>query len=127
MVRTLADMTPDERQSCVGMWAEWIYGDGQMVLVVIEEVHPVRDYAGCVVPGVRYVEIPRHQLSALFPRHDLPRAWMPDGRPVEMEVEVSEVEYGRVRVYEVMSHDRVDFPEDTKVRRFVGEWEATDD
>lgn len=78
MARTLADMTPEERQQCQGMWAEWVCGDDQMELVVIEEVHPVRDFAVCVIPGVRYVEIPRHQLSALLPRPDLPREQNPD-------------------------------------------------
>lgn len=88
MARTLADLTPEERQSCVGMWAEWVQWEDQMELVVIEEVHPVRDYAGCVVPGVRYVEIPRHRLHSLIPRPDLMRAWNPDGTPVDMAEDV---------------------------------------
>lgn len=87
MAKTLADMSSEERQACEGMRAEWIQWDGQMVLVIIEEVHPVRDFARCVVPGVRHVEIPRHQLSALIPRFDLPRAQDPDGSPAVMHQE----------------------------------------
>lgn len=82
MTRTLADMTPAERAACVGRWAEWTPVEDQTVLVVIEEVHQVRDYAGCVIPGVRYIEIPRHRLRSITPRFDLPRAWTPTGEPV---------------------------------------------
>lgn len=34
MTRTLADMTPDERAECVGVWAE-VRG----LLVIIAEIH----------------------------------------------------------------------------------------
>lgn len=71
MTRTLADMTPAERAACVGMWAEWHYDDGPPQLVVIEEVHQGRDYAVCVIPGERYIEIPRHRLRNITPRYDL--------------------------------------------------------
>ena len=107
MTRTLADMTPAERDDCIGRWAEWTPVEGQTVLVVIEEVHQVRDYAGCVIPGVRYIELPRHRLAALTPRFDLPRAWTPSGDPVPGEWEES--------------------PFHTSIRRWCARWEKKPD
>ena len=125
MARTLADMTPEERQACVGIWCDNLVSTAK---------EPVPVVLACVqgdLCWVLHTEIHGERscfpLDSVSPRPDLPRAWNPDGRPVEMEVEVSDVEYGRVRVYEVMSFDRVDLPEGTLVRRFVGEWEATDE
>lgn len=127
MTKTLADMTAEERQACVGMWAEWAHGDGQMVLVVIEEIHPVRDFAGCMVPGVRYVEIPRHQLSALTPRNDLPRAWNPDGTPPEWDWQYADYIPGINRGFYTLDETVEKGPElsyDTfRARRLVGDWE----
>lgn len=143
MTRALADMTPEEQQACEGMWAEWKYGAGQMTLVVIEEIHPVRDYAVCVVPRVRYVEPLR---SALFPRHDLLRAWNPDGTPIKGEwveghmwwgedtdtletVDVVGAEClatGHIQGFDEWP-DGVTPGEDVSVRRFITEWGATNE
>lgn len=76
--RTLADMTPAERDACVGMWCERRDTD----LAIISEVE---DMAVVVFPragGWRW-----DNLSNLTPRMDLPRAWTPGGKPVPGEWE----------------------------------------
>ena len=125
MARALADMTPEERQSCVGMWCDNLASTAKEPAPVV--LTCVQGETCWVLHADLHGEQSCFSFGSVSPRFDLPRAWNPDGTPVEMEVEVSDVEYGRVRVYEVMSHDRVDFPEDTVVRRFVGEWEAADE
>ena len=120
---TLADMTPDERQSCVGMWCD-------NLVSTAEEPAPV--VLACVQGDLCWIlhtgihgERSCFPLESVAPRFDLMRSWNPDGTPVKMEVQVSEVAYGKV--YKGSSHDRVTIPEDTKVRRFIGEWEAANE
>ena len=84
-MRTLADMTPEERQACVGMWcyifeqldeppvAEGIIAgyredDDGRTLVIIDHPHPDAGKWG-------------HGLTEVVPRPDLSRAWQPDGTP----------------------------------------------
>jgi|LSQX01.1.fsa_nt_gb hypothetical protein len=113
MTRTFADMTPAECAECVGRWADWRCGDSLTELVVIEEFNPDREFAGCTVPGVRYVEIPRHRLTSLTPRLDLPRAWTPSGEPVPGDWE------------ERTDQDGIgDYIRFTRQRRFVTDWEV---
>lgn len=88
-MKTLADMTPEQRQQCVGMWC-YIFGSdfnrepespvaegivagyrksnfGQAFAVV---VHPDQD-----------TEKWRYILNEVSPRFNLPRAWNADGTP----------------------------------------------
>lgn len=80
MTRALADMTPDERADCVGMWFEGRFSD----LVILSRVE---DEAACVSSpkgGWRWDKLPE-----LTPRFDLPRVWTPTGEPVPGEWEDS--------------------------------------
>ena len=87
MYKTLADMTPEQRAECVGMWcyifeqldeppvAEGIIAgyredDDGRTLVIIDHPHPDA--------GKWW-----HRLTGVVPRFDLPRAWNPDGTPVK--------------------------------------------
>ena len=74
MTRTLADMTPDERQECVGRWAE-----ARRHLVIITEIDEQRGDAYAFRVETSTSEW--HLLQDLTPRLDLPRAWTPDGEP----------------------------------------------
>ena len=78
MAKTLADMTPEERADCVGRWADAM-GQGLGVIVNATEL------SDCWVlfpEDGGSVATCRNQ--RVTPRFDLPRAWTPDGEPVEM-------------------------------------------
>ena len=74
--RTLADMTPAERDACVGMWCERRDADLAIISAVEDMAVVVFPRAG----GWRW-----DNLSNLTPRMDLPRAWTPGGKPVPGE------------------------------------------
>lgn len=91
MPKSLADMTPEEREQCQGMWcyvferldeppvgegiiAGYREADDGRTLVVVDHPHPDAGKWG-------------HEIDAVSPRFDLPRAWTPDGKPVEGEWE----------------------------------------
>lgn len=130
---TLADMTPEQRAQCVGMWVdstppEWSdQSPGKAVGVLIG----ISGSQAVVVDpkfGIdEWVDLPSGyvDMDCIVPRGDLPRAWQPDGTPVDMDVETGIVRShprgGVVGSYE--SPEYVDQPEGTVMRRFVGEWE----
>lgn len=76
---TLADMTPEQRQQCVGMWATNLNytGDGESVGVIACVQH------GCVwlIHTCLHGEWSVFSVDSVSPRPDLPRAWNPDGTP----------------------------------------------
>lgn len=79
-MKTLADMTPEERAKCVGMWFDTIFGLG--ILEALQEEPKEGD------PFGRFTHPDRgswhtETLKGLTPRHDLPRAWNPDGTPLQ--------------------------------------------
>ena len=77
MTKTLADMTPQERANCVGMWCE--NEDGYPCVYMGD--HISRAWLGiCASP--RFSCTQALALGALIPRFDPPRAWTPDGTPV---------------------------------------------
>ena len=89
MYKTLADMTPEQRAACVGMWTQVKGNRGKFessaesYLAIIYHAHtPDTDVHETMVlavgHGVMTVD-PRN----VTPRFDLPRAWMPDGTPVK--------------------------------------------
>lgn len=105
MTRTLADMTPAERADCVGRWAEI-----RRHLVIIAEVDERRGDA--TVFRVATSDGEWHPFTRITPRFDLPRAWTPDGEPVDGEWE------------ERTDQDGIgDYIRFTRQRRFVTDWE----
>lgn len=82
-MKTLADLTEEQRGKCVGMWADY-----RVTPVVITSVYwyeYVQEWVADIFdPTEEWVETEIH-LSALTPRHDLPRVWNPDGTPVKGE------------------------------------------
>lgn len=77
-MRTLADMTPQERANCVGMWAETSNGLG----IIIEPFYTDGVLDTTVVFSLKpKVEIHQRIAAYITPRVDLPRAWQADGTP----------------------------------------------
>ena len=77
MTKTLADMTAEERIKCVGMWAQTPGG----ALAIIADAGTTR-LSWLVLPctaGDRSV----YGNEYVTPRFDLPRAWTPDGEPID--------------------------------------------
>lgn len=78
-MRTLADMTTEERTQCRGMWCDFPDPDERTNLAI---------YVGDSLKHHGFCELVHEgQLGTLTipenltPRPDLPRAWNPDGTP----------------------------------------------
>ncbi|MGN6019973.1 hypothetical protein [Corynebacterium striatum] len=84
MTKTLADLTPEQRANCVGMWANV---DTERYPAVIVRTYAADDvdYAQMLCPELNDYYSP--SLAAITPRPDLPRAWAPNGQPVPGEWE----------------------------------------
>lgn len=102
---TLADMTPEERAQCRGMW-----GDHTLWGLVLISITDGMNFRGINVEVIRFIDgRPMREwarISEVTPRPDLPRAWQADGTPPAGEWEhISEPRFQNYK------------------RRFVGEWE----
>lgn len=83
-MKTLADMTEEERAECQGMWCEDIYGGLYIYLGHTpggtthdeETGAPMGAFIDTQEPDI--IEAP---LGAFTPRIDLPGAWQTDGQP----------------------------------------------
>ena len=80
MARTLADMTPDERQSYVGMWCDNLASTAKEPAPVV--LTCVQGETCWVLHTDLYGERSCFPLDRVAPRPDMPRAWNPDGTPV---------------------------------------------
>lgn len=118
-MRTLADMTEEERAECRGMWCETTYGMAQGMRlfcgegldqfmnrgIVAKMISPNREGFGFV------------PFSDVTPRFDLPRAWQADGTPPAGKWEHSErLSMGVTTVY-------LCGKENPTHRYFVTDWE----
>lgn len=117
-VRTFADMTPEEREKCIGMWVE-TQAFNQPRLGIFFDWLAQRNEAIILRTDNRQ-KVLTH-LHKLIPRFDLPRAWNPDGTPVVADPEEYTTD-GRSRVY-FEGIEKVAFPPGTRVRRWVSDWE----
>lgn len=112
-MRTLADMTPQERARCRGMWCEIDTPVGPE-LAIYDQSRWTKEPT-LFEPEYGYFET---DLSKVTPRPDLPRAWQADGQPPAGEWEHAEYlgDYkGMTNVYH--------FDGEPTHRRWVGEWE----
>ena len=83
-MKTLADMTVQERKECVGMWAETSNG----LAIIIEPFFTDGALDTTVALSLKpKVEILQRIAAYVIPRPDLPRAWAADGVPVAGEYE----------------------------------------
>ena len=116
-MRTLADMTPQERAQCVGMWCE----DEDGFLCVYRGDHTGRDWlAVCAYP--EDVHGSYMALDALTPRSDIPRAWTPNGQPPAGEWEY---DYVGTDGCSMITGEYVDPKPGEEIRRWIGDWEES--
>lgn len=103
-MRTLADMTPQERARCRGMWCDFPDPDERTNLAIyVDDSLKHHGFCELIHEGkLGTITLP----ETLTPRPDLPRAWTPDGTPPAGEWEHAHIPA---------------LGEST--RRFVGEWE----
>lgn len=78
-MKTLAEMTPEERAQCLGIWAEFKH-DGTTELVIIRGADPTGVDLFNPLSRCEYVR-GDDSLWDVTPRPDLPRAWNADGTP----------------------------------------------
>lgn len=115
---TLADMAPEERAQCRGMWAQT--QDELGVLLTTDGV------LGAVwIPhAFNWLTQP---LGAIELLTDLPRAWNADGTPPEADWQYAEYRPGVNRGFYSIEEAIEKGPEmaegTTMARRWVGEWE----
>ena len=135
--RTLADMTPEERDQCRGMWCDTPKYPEVILL------KPMFDEAlgwSLLIPGEgKKVDYPH---AAITPRFDLPRAWTPAGDPVPGEWADGHMWWGEdadtMQTVDLVGAECLttgqvqglgEWPEgvtpgeDVPVRRFVTDWE----
>ena len=119
-MKTLADMTPQERARCRGMWCDFPDPDERTNLAI---------YVGDSLRNQGFCElIHEGQLGTLTipenltPRPDLPRAWQSDGTPPAGEWEHAEY----LGDYKGMS-DVYHLDGDPTHRRWIGEWETIEE
>lgn len=78
-MRTLADMTPEERANCRGMWCDTPKGR----FILLAPMFPDCEAFGweLLIPsaGMKIDYLP----EKVTPLPDLPRAWNPDGTPIK--------------------------------------------
>ena len=115
--RTLADMTPEERDECIGMWVE-TQAFNQPRLGIFLDWLAQRNEAIILRTDNRQKFLTH--LHKLIPRFDLPRAWNPDGTPVDADPE----EY-TVTSYSHLA-GKTSLPPGTTVRRWVSDWEVVE-
>ena len=114
---TLADMTPEQRQQCVGMWCDCLASDVSTTLCIY-----VGEDGGlaCVVEtDVTLDNKVWTSFRSLTPRFDLPRAWNPDGTPLNMNREKGWTNDAGIAVFDPWVETSC--PPNTKVRRWVSE------
>ena len=93
MTKTLADMTPEERAECVGMWA-LIEGISLAVIAEADETNT------CVVTYPQWDgDSAVHLNGMVTPRFDLPRVWTPDGEPELAQALAEETYFYGVQVW----------------------------
>ena len=111
-MKTLADMTTQERANYRGMWCE----DEDGFLFVYRGDHIGRDWlAVCAYP--EDVHESYSPLDYLTPRPDIPRAWQADGTPPAGEWEYAErLSMGVTAVY-------LCGKENPTHRQWIGKWE----
>lgn len=81
MSKTLADMAPEERQACVGMWCDIEGWNHLGIISLLRSGESIGFISPEISPSLRY-----SPFSHVTPRFDLPRAWNPDGTPVPANV-----------------------------------------
>lgn len=116
-MRTLADMTEEERAECVGSWCDYTRDGEEKDLVIVVAGTNDAGRIPCVNPGAPIPSAWAPEPWTLTPRADLPRAWQADGTPPAGKWEHAErLSMGVTTVY-------LCGKENPTHRRWKGEWE----
>lgn len=113
---TLADLTPEERAQCKGMWCDFPDPDERTNLAIYVGDSPNNQgFCELIHEGqLGTLTIPEN----LTPRYDLPRAWAPDGTPPTGQWEHAEYLGDYKGMTDVYHYDGA-----PTHRRWVGSWE----
>lgn len=113
---TLADLTPQERTQCRGMWCDFPDPDERTNLAIYVGDSPNHQgFCELIHEGqIGTFTIPEN----LTPRPDLPRAWQADGQPPAGEWEHAEYLGDYKGMTDVYHYDG-----EPTHRRWVGTWE----
>lgn len=117
-MKTLADMTEEERAACVGMWCDFPDPDERTNLAIyVGDSTNHHGYCEIVHAGeLGTITVP----ESLTPRYDLPRAWAPDGTPPQGEWEDDYTDSDGITL---STGEDLDVGPHQEVRRWIGEWE----
>lgn len=121
---TLADLTPEERAECVGMWCGYNRytegGEPSDFVIMVEDVNEA-GRVPCINPGAPSPTVWAPAPWMLTPRYDLPRAWAPDGTPPagKWEDDYTDSDGSTLTTGE----DVPGAGPHQHIRRWVGEWE----
>lgn len=122
-MKTLADMTEEERAECVGMWCGYNRhlkgGKPQDFVIMIEDINEA-GRVSCINPGAPEPKAWAPDPWMLTPRFDLPRAWTADGQPPQGEWEDDYTDSDGITL---STGEDLDVGPYQEVRRWVGEWE----
>lgn len=115
---TFADMTPQERAQCRGMWCDFPDPDERTNLAIyVDDSLKHQGFCELIHEGqLGRLTIPEN----LTPRPDLPRAWHPDGQPPQGEWEDDYTDSDGITL---STGEDLDVGPHQEVRRFVTEWE----
>lgn len=130
MTKTLADLTPEQRANCIGMWCE--YPNTYDRLGIIYGLDNEND-PWILRFDVR-TEILGYDAKNIIPRFDLPRAWTPNGTPPAGEWQTAKAKIipNENAKYDpalnVITGDAVADPDHEPrsshdIRRWIGNWE----
>lgn len=130
-MKTLADMTEEERANCVGMWCDYRPGVGtaglddapeEVITTVILKAG--NDYDAKYEDEYEvFNAVIGHELvqpEQITLRPDLPRAWYPDGTPPAGEWED---DYTDAEGKALTTGEHLDAGPHTHIRRWIGTWE----
>ncbi|MDK4337685.1 hypothetical protein [Corynebacterium accolens] len=113
---TFADMTPQERAQCQGMWCDFPDPDERTNLAIyVDDSLKHQGFCELIHEGqLGRLTIPEN----LTPRFDLPRAWTPNGQPPAGKWEYAECLGDHGGMTEVYYFDG-----DPTHRQWKSEWE----
>lgn len=126
--RTLADMTPEEREQCWGMWCK--LSDGSTgILAACDETYTGDHPRLAMIIGPsedgKAVLINRCEMQEITPLFGTLRAWKPDGTLITADPEEYTVDERRmVDLMDLGGVQRVGYDPGTRICRWITEWEA---
>lgn len=122
-MKTLADMTEEERAECVGMWCGYNRhtegGEPSDFVIMVADVNEV-GRVPCINPGAPEPKAWAPDPWMLTPLHDLPRAWHPDGTPPQGDWEDDYTDSDGITL---STGEDLDVGPHQEVRRWIGDWE----